>query len=277
VSLDRNLKLLDSPGVVFSSADQNSLLRNCIPVDALSDPVEPVNSILGHCDRRLLQELYKISAFQDSHEFLIHVASRRGLLKKGGIHDVEAAARVVLRDWNSGLIPFYTEPPSEPLESTRIVPDYSKAFDLGGLLSLEEDQFLSLLASKSANFVSLLPKVVSSESATNYAEQEINSAIALNTRFSMNPEHKEQKSTFAAHKRLTGHMSSSFENITVADLEERMLNPQYKKIERSLVKSARKDAKRKMRLEGLCSMNDSKGDLYDFKTDFAQLEDELVV
>jgi hypothetical protein len=228
VSLDRNLKLLDSPGVVFSSADQNSLLRNCIPVDALSDPVEPgnywdiilfkgglhiiVNSILGHCDRRLLQELYKISAFQDSHEFLIHVASRRGLLKKGGIHDVEAAARVVLRDWNSGLIPFYTEPPSEPLgavlharntkekcwfictlESTRIVPDYSKAFDLGGLLSLEEDQFLSLLASKSANFVSLLPKVVSSESATNYAEQEINSAIALNTRFSMNPEHKEQK------------------------------------------------------------------------------------
>jgi hypothetical protein len=72
-------------------------------------------------------------------------------------------------------------------------------------------------------------------------------------------------------------MSSSFENITVADLEERMLNPQYKKIERSLVKSARKDAKRKMRLEGLCSMNDSKGDLYDFKTDFAQLEDELVV
>ncbi|XP_063928048.1 uncharacterized protein LOC135141122 isoform X1 [Zophobas morio] len=64
VSLDRNLKLLDSPGVVFSSADQNSLLRNCIPVDALSDPVEPVNSILGHCDRRLLQELYKISAFR---------------------------------------------------------------------------------------------------------------------------------------------------------------------------------------------------------------------
>ena len=45
-------------------------------------------------------EFYCIPEFADVHEFLTHVARRIGRLKKGGVPDVEAAARHVLHDWN---------------------------------------------------------------------------------------------------------------------------------------------------------------------------------
>jgi nuclear GTP-binding protein len=45
-------------------------------------------------------EFYCIPEFADVHEFLAHVARRIGRLKKGGVPDVEAAAKHVLHDWN---------------------------------------------------------------------------------------------------------------------------------------------------------------------------------
>jgi hypothetical protein len=45
--------------------------------------------------------------------FLAMIAKRNGKVLKGGIPDKVMAARGVLRDWNSGKIPFYTRPPTE--------------------------------------------------------------------------------------------------------------------------------------------------------------------
>ncbi|CAN0294654.1 unnamed protein product, partial [Discosporangium mesarthrocarpum] len=45
--------------------------------------------------------------------FLALVARKNGKLRKGGIPDRIAAARMVLRDWNAGRVPFYTLPPEE--------------------------------------------------------------------------------------------------------------------------------------------------------------------
>lgn len=50
--------------------------------------------------------LYKLPSFSSVDEFLQKVAMIRGKLKKGGVVDVEAAARIVLRDWNEGSLPF---------------------------------------------------------------------------------------------------------------------------------------------------------------------------
>lgn len=47
--------------------------------------------------------LYKIPSFDSVDEFLQNVATARGKLKKGGIIDVDAAARIVLHDWNEGM------------------------------------------------------------------------------------------------------------------------------------------------------------------------------
>lgn len=46
--------------------------------------------------------VYKLPSFSSVDEFLQKVASLRGKLKKGGVLDMEAAAKIVLRDWNEG-------------------------------------------------------------------------------------------------------------------------------------------------------------------------------
>ena len=48
-------------------------------------------------------EYYCIPEYKDVEEFLVHLANRMGKLKKGGIPDTEAAARSVLRDWNTSV------------------------------------------------------------------------------------------------------------------------------------------------------------------------------
>lgn len=47
--------------------------------------------------------LYKLPSFESVDDFLQKLATVRGKLKKGGIVDVEAAARIVLHDWNEGM------------------------------------------------------------------------------------------------------------------------------------------------------------------------------
>lgn len=63
-----------------------------------------VKEILSICPHEKLLSLYKVPAFSSVDEFLQKVATLRGKLKKGGIVDVEAAARIVLHDWNEGMV-----------------------------------------------------------------------------------------------------------------------------------------------------------------------------
>jgi nuclear GTP-binding protein len=110
VVLDRNVRLLDSPGVVFS--DQSTLLGG-VDEASLDDPIPPVEAILKRCDHSSLLMTYNIPTFpqDDVMVFLAMIAKVHGRVLKGGIPDKVAAARTVLRDWNSGKIPFYTPAP----------------------------------------------------------------------------------------------------------------------------------------------------------------------
>ncbi|XP_009124541.1 guanine nucleotide-binding protein-like NSN1 [Brassica rapa] len=151
VHLDKNVKLLDCPGVVLlkeSSANDASIaLRNCKRIEKLEDPVSPVKEILKLCSTQMLVTLYKIPSFEGVDDFLYKVATVRGKLKKGGLVDIEAAARIVLRDWNEGKIPFYTMPPKreqgEHAES-KIVPELAKEFNIDEVYSGESSFIGSL-------------------------------------------------------------------------------------------------------------------------------------
>ncbi|KZO91950.1 P-loop containing nucleoside triphosphate hydrolase protein [Calocera viscosa TUFC12733] len=170
IILDKNVKLLDCPGIVFAtgndvyggeSAEVTSrneaevLLRNVVKVELVEDPVRPLGVILSRCKPEYLQQLYQIPPYKDAHEFLIMLALSRGRLGKGGKPDLDTAARSVLRDWNTGKISYHTEPPkvhpsSKPSEvpvqatagttsstdvgQASIVKEWGAAFDLAGLL-----------------------------------------------------------------------------------------------------------------------------------------------
>lgn len=46
--------------------------------------------------------IYKIPQFEGVDEFLQQIAAVTGKLKRGGVANTLAAARVVLHDWNNG-------------------------------------------------------------------------------------------------------------------------------------------------------------------------------
>ncbi|KAF9348081.1 Guanine nucleotide-binding protein-like 3 [Mortierella sp. AD094] len=138
ISLDKNIKLLDCPGIVFSKGDNGEtpaelLLRNCVKVELLEDPISPVELIVGRCQKVQLMEMYGVPLFDDVNDFLVHLARQRGKLKRGGIPDIFSAARSILNDWNSGKIPFYTIPPATqhtPTAAASMVEGWSKEFDI---------------------------------------------------------------------------------------------------------------------------------------------------
>lgn len=64
----------------------------------------PVKEIIKLCPEDKLLSIYKVSQFNSTEEFLQKVATLRGKLKKGGVVDMEAAAKIVLHDWNEGIL-----------------------------------------------------------------------------------------------------------------------------------------------------------------------------
>jgi nuclear GTP-binding protein len=140
VHLDKNIKLLDCPGIIFSSGqmDADIILRNAVRIEQLDDVVTPVSAILKRCKPERLMERYGVSAFNCAEEFLSQVAKARGKIKKGGQPNIEAAGRIVLQDWNEGRIPFYTLPPKRE----GAVEEYNR-------MNLDDESVLSKLSSVS--------------------------------------------------------------------------------------------------------------------------------
>ena len=138
VQLDKKVKLLDCPGIVFAKdeTDVAVILRNCVKLDAVIDPVPAFQEIVRRCDKMKLMTLYKTARFGTDQEFLQLVARARGKMKKGGVLDLEMAARTVLQDWVQGKIPYCTNPPAvaESIhDETSIVTTWGKEFDLSAI------------------------------------------------------------------------------------------------------------------------------------------------
>jgi nuclear GTP-binding protein len=91
IHLDKHIRLLDSPGIVFASGEgaAAAALRNAIKVERLPDPIAPVGEILVRVPAKQLMSIYKVAAFEGADSFLQQVANARGKLKRGGIVDVE--------------------------------------------------------------------------------------------------------------------------------------------------------------------------------------------
>ncbi|KAJ2998750.1 Guanine nucleotide-binding protein-like 3 [Globomyces sp. JEL0801] len=148
IHLDKNINLLDCPGIVFSQSSRKEdaaqvLLRNCVKVELLDDPISPVDLILSRCSIEQLENLYQIKNFNDTNSFLVQYAQARGKLLKGGVPDIENAARSIIQDWNQGRIPFYTVPPVQTVDSgahvsSAIVTGWAKEFSLDDLTNDSE-------------------------------------------------------------------------------------------------------------------------------------------
>ncbi|THH09505.1 hypothetical protein EW145_g1975 [Phellinidium pouzarii] len=169
VQVERGVRVLDSPGVVFDDDEQESsniLLRNVVRVEDMTDPIAVVEQILNKTEAAKLQNIYNLPEFSSILDFLTKLALTSGRLHKGGTPDVLGAARQVIQDWNAQRIPYFSVPPAihpsnvpatvsaatsakyglgdggagvapgaENVGSAQIVTEMAPAFDIGGLFS----------------------------------------------------------------------------------------------------------------------------------------------
>ncbi|CAL1361611.1 unnamed protein product [Linum trigynum] len=263
VQLDKNVKLVDCPGVVMlkSQEDDASIaLRNCKRIEKLDDPISPVKEIIKRCPERLLVTLYKIPSFDSVDDFLQNLATVRGRLKKGGIVDVEAAARIVLHDWNTGKIPYYTMPPTrnqEEASEAKIVSELGKEFNIDEVYN-SESSFIGSL--KSVN--DFIPVEVPSSSPLNFDESMLEENIkpeASGRAEEGSDEMKEAEEdqdmgTDAGDTSMTKSKNSTTRQNEKLYAVEGMVNNKMKKAEKKRRKKAAKV--------------DAMDDDYDFKVDF---------
>ena len=112
VEIDKMVKIIDSPGVILSEESETTLvLRNNVNSTEVKDPITPITEILNRIAKEQALKLYKIAEFQNATQFLVNVAQSRGKFKKGGVADIESAARLVIEDWNSGRMNHFVPPP----------------------------------------------------------------------------------------------------------------------------------------------------------------------
>ncbi|XP_023364314.1 guanine nucleotide-binding protein-like 3-like protein [Otolemur garnettii] len=159
VYLDKFIRLLDAPGIVPGpNSEVGTILRNCVHIQKLTDPVTPVETILQHCNLEEISKYYGISGFQTTEYFLTAVAHRLGKKKKGGLYSQEEAAKAVLADWVSGKISFYIPPPPThtlPTHlSAEIVKEMTEVFDIEDTEQANEDTMECLATGESDELLS---------------------------------------------------------------------------------------------------------------------------
>lgn len=150
VTLDKNIKLIDCPGILFADdmSEEDAALRNCLNIDQLADCTLPVQAILARCTKDQLMTIYNIPLFADVTDFLRLVAERRGKILRGGVPNYALVSRTVVQDWNTGKIPYYCVPPEvDPAihVSSEIMPTWSEAFKLHEVLQAEEETVMKEL------------------------------------------------------------------------------------------------------------------------------------
>lgn len=97
--LDKQIRLLDSPGVIYEK--QQSGLQGVLKIENLSDPIGVVEGIVKKVESTKLSSIYQISDFISVQEFLQLCANKMGKLKKGGIADIEATSKIIIQVKNN--------------------------------------------------------------------------------------------------------------------------------------------------------------------------------
>lgn len=148
VELDSKIKLLDSPGVVFSQAKSDntlpSVLKNAQRLTDIKDPYTAAKAVLQRASKSYFCKLYSITEFDEPEEFFAKFSQRMGKFRKGGVPDMLYSARTILNDWNTGKIKYCTHPPDESSDKTihlsaEIVTHESRDFDINNFEEMETE------------------------------------------------------------------------------------------------------------------------------------------
>lgn len=109
VALSKGLYLIDSPGVVPVSDYDEAVLRGAIRVENVEDPEEFVPRIVSLVGKQAVCDCYGVE-FDGPENLIERLAARYGKIRKGGEANVDLVARMILRDFHRGKIPYHSKP-----------------------------------------------------------------------------------------------------------------------------------------------------------------------
>jgi len=113
ITLERQIELLDTPGVLWPKFDDQITAENLAFTGAIRDEIMDVGTLGANLMSRLkdnyplrLSERYKIDAAADlsGFELLTLAASKRGFLISGGEYDLERMAIILLDEFRGGKL-----------------------------------------------------------------------------------------------------------------------------------------------------------------------------
>ncbi|XP_015729927.1 guanine nucleotide-binding protein-like 3 isoform X2 [Coturnix japonica] len=153
VRIDKQLKILDSPSIVADRTNSavTMALRSIIHGGELCSVnlVKAVDAILDHCNKQQVMMFYSIPDFRNTEEFLSLLAQKRGMLKKGGVPDIENMAKSLLCDWTGAKISYHSEPPPSQILPPYLTEDKIAEMQVGfNLKKLEEENSSTVQALK---------------------------------------------------------------------------------------------------------------------------------
>jgi len=99
------LTLLDTPGVIpFEEKDQyKHAIIGAKDVSKIKEPDYAACKLIEALDG-VIEAKYNVAVSDDSYDTLEQIARTLGKLRKGNVPDVDTAAKIILKDWQTGKI-----------------------------------------------------------------------------------------------------------------------------------------------------------------------------
>ncbi|XP_076596909.1 guanine nucleotide-binding protein-like 3 [Chaetodon auriga] len=164
VHISKNVKLIDSPGVVASPSNPpaSMALRSLQVEEGQESVLEAVRTLLKQCDQTQIMLQYNVPDFKNSLEFLTLFAKKRGYLQKGGVANTEQAATAFLADWTGAKMSYHCKPRENhslpAYMSDAVVAEMQKGWDLNQLKTGNEETLKGVKFPNQASSISFISK-----------------------------------------------------------------------------------------------------------------------
>ena len=97
-----------------NNTEADAVLKGVVRVENLNTPEQYIEDVLKRVKVEYLTQTYGVSDWNnDPHSFLEKYALKTGKLLRGGEADTYSTAKMVLRDWQRGRLPYFVCPPFE--------------------------------------------------------------------------------------------------------------------------------------------------------------------
>jgi len=118
ITLMKSIYLVDCPGTVQPSgnSEEDAVLKGVVRIEQLRQAEDFIVPLLQRVRREYVVRTYGVQEWEDATDFLEQYARKIGKLFKGNEPDTNAAAKLVLHDFQRGKLPYFTLPPGHAPE-----------------------------------------------------------------------------------------------------------------------------------------------------------------